>query len=287
MSSLISQKRDELHAGFVSAGLLTVDKNGIPSNADKGNKTSIAIAAHIAESLKVSTIQERGAGQTLGGDFEKATGNFIRETFPQFGMLRPGKWEVLTVGNTRRGSVLASYEPYRHLAQLDEAIKANPALLAVLGNAYAISPDIIVTREPESDAFINQDESLVDDESAIHTVMRKDNQSASILHAVVSCKWTLRSDRAQNARSEALNLVRNRKGRLPHVMVVTAEPLPSRLASLALGTGDIDCVYHVALPELEVAVDGIGNGDTRESLRNMIDGQRLRDIADLPLDLAI
>jgi len=74
-----------------------------------------------------------------------------------------------------------------------------------------------------------------------------------ILHGSISCKWTLRADRAQNARTEALNLVRKRKGRVPHIVVVTAEPLPSRLASLALGTGDIDRVYHFALRELQEA----------------------------------
>ena len=44
------------------------------------------------------------------------------------------------------------------------------------------------------------------------------------------------------------------KRRVPHIMVVTAEPSPSRIASLALGTGDIDCVYHFALYELLDAV---------------------------------
>ncbi len=112
-------------------------------------------------------------------------------------------------------------------------------------------------------------------------------QPNPILHAVVSCKWTLRSDRAQNARSEALNLVRNRKGRLPHVVVVTGEPTPVRISSLALGTGDIDCVYHFALPELLAAVREKGGEDTKELLDMMIDGKRLKDIADLPLDLAV
>jgi hypothetical protein len=57
-----------------------------------------------------------------------------------------------------------------------------------------------------------------------------------------SSKWTIRSDRSQNSRAEALNLIRNRKGHLPHIVVVTGEPLPSRLASITLGTGDIDWV---------------------------------------------
>ena len=52
-----------------------------------------------------------------------------------------------------------------------------------------------------------------------------------------------------------MNLIRNRKGHLPHIVVVTGEPLPSRLSSIALGTGDIDCVYHFALEELINAVD--------------------------------
>ena len=108
-----------------------------------------------------------------------------------------------------------------------------------------------------------------------------------LLHASISCKWTIRSDRVQNARSEALNLIRNRKGRLPHVMVVTGEPLPSRLSAIALGTGDIDCVYHFALPELVASVEELGYGDTLETLKIMIQGKRMKDIFDLPLDLAV
>jgi hypothetical protein len=97
----------------------------------------------------------------------------------------------------------------------------------------------------------------------------------------------VRSDRAQNARSEALNLVRNRKGRLPHIAVVTGEPTPGRIASIALGTGDIDCAYHFALPELVETVKELGMDDSQELLSNMMEGKRLRDIMDLPLDLVI
>ncbi len=107
------------------------------------------------------------------------------------------------------------------------------------------------------------------------------------MHASISCKWTLRSDRAQNARSEALNLIRNRKGRLPHAVVVTAEPSPSRIASIALGTGDIDCTYHFALSELKLAVEELDFPDAKEMLDILIEGKRLRDISDLPLDLAV
>jgi hypothetical protein len=112
------------------------------------------------------------------------------------------------------------------------------------------------------------------------------NSDKLILHASISCKWTIRSDRAQNPRTEALNLVRNRKGHTPHVVLVTAEPLPTRIASIALGTGDLDCVYHFALTELEQAVTEVHNEDQLEMLETLIHGRRLRDISDLPFDLA-
>ena len=97
----------------------------------------------------------------------------------------------------------------------------------------------------------------------------------------------MRSDRAQNSRTEALGLIRNRKGHLPHIVVVTGEPMPSRIASLALGTGDIDCVYHFALNELVEAVKEANAEDASEMLNILISGKRLKDISDLPLDLAV
>ena len=145
----------------------------------------------------------------------------------------------------------------------------------------------MIFRDPEPDAKINAADYVVDATSALMTSLREVNQSEPLLHASVSCKWTIRSDRAQNARSEGLNLIRNRKGRVPHIVVITAEPLPSRIASLALGTGDIDCVYHYALPELSETLGELGFYDAAELLQIMTSGKRLKDISDLPLDLAV
>ena len=61
----------------------------------------------------------------------------------------------------------------------------------------------------------------------------------------------------------------------------------SRLASIALGTGDIDCVYHFALHELQATVETLGMDDAADMLAVMVDGKRLKDISDLPLDLAV
>lgn len=97
----------------------------------------------------------------------------------------------------------------------------------------------------------------------------------------------MRSDRAQNSRTEALNLIRTRKGRVPHIVVVTFEPWPSRIGSIAFGTGDVDCTYHTALYELQAAVGECGDESARDLMDTMVEGRRLRDISDLPLDLAI
>ena len=54
-NALISLARQEYHKRLLSEGVLTIDKNGIPSNADKDSKLSIAIAIGIAERLKAET----------------------------------------------------------------------------------------------------------------------------------------------------------------------------------------------------------------------------------------
>ncbi|GAB4201904.1 MAG: NgoMIV family type II restriction endonuclease [Roseiflexaceae bacterium] len=217
-----------------------------------------------------------------GKEFEVICKKYLEEVFLHLTHLRPGIWSVMT-----NQLAIAQFDQYSHLAALDSAARANPELAAALGNDYLIKPDVVIVRKPEEDEHINAIEHLVDDESALLTSIRIRNNNKPILHASISCKWTLRSDRAQNARSEGLNLVRNRKGRLPHIAVVTGEPMPSRIASIALGTGDIDCVYHFALPELEETVRNLGYGDSEEMLKTMTAGKRLRDIADLPLDLIV
>jgi hypothetical protein len=70
-----------------------------------------------------------------------------------------------------------------------------------------------VKHEPESDAPINMGESFVDDSVGLRASLSEKNNKLPILPPTISCKWAVRSDRAQNSRSEALNLIRNRKGR--------------------------------------------------------------------------
>lgn len=146
-------------------------------------------------------------------------------------------------------------------------------------------PGVIMTQCTHLDTYFNGEFSRIDDSVADLTHRRLVNNESKLVEAIISSKWTLRSDRAQNARSEALNIFRNSKGRTPHIVVVTGEPTPSRLASLTLGTRDINMVYHFALPELQKAVAASNNDEAATMLAILKLGNRLRDISDLILGI--
>lgn len=282
-TAYIAEARKRYHTSLLQS-VLTVNDKGIPSNADKDSKLSVRIAQGIADILKSET-GERLAGQTSGSEFETINSEFLNDTFLSLGHIRPGEWEIKKIGNRNRMAI-ANFEQYAHLIALDIASKEKPELAAALGNDYTITPDIIIVQHLLSDSEINAPRMIVDNSVSRRAAIRASNGGKPLLHASISSKWTIRSDRSQNTRSEALNLIRNRKGHLPHIVAVTAEPLPSRLASIALGTGDIDCVYHFALDELLQAVESANAEDALEMLKIMIEGKRLKDISDLPLDLA-
>ena len=283
--SVIDIERTAYHRSLAQSGVLKIDKDGVASNADRSSRLSVAVAASIARQLHASH-GAKHLGQTAGVKFEEITARFVANTFPQLSELRPGQWHVEQLGNFSRTKT-SSFVQYEHLADLAQITKMNPQLSASLGNDYMVSPDIVVYRDPLPDERLNAPRVILSPGVATMADIRYEYNKLPILHASISAKWTMRSDRAQNSRTEALNLIRNRKGHLPHIVVVTGEPMPSRIASLALGTGDIDCVYHFALYELCSAVHELQFEDAEELLNILIDGKRLKDISDLPLDLAV
>ncbi|MCI6547662.1 MAG: NgoMIV family type II restriction endonuclease [Coriobacteriaceae bacterium] len=288
-TSLVARERAWMHAELIRRGVLAVNSEGIASNADKANTPSREIARRVAD-LLVSETHERQAGQTSGSKFEILVAEFLERTFPKLQHLRPGEWKVVQLGN-RAALKTSSFVQYEHLDYLRELTNENERLRTILGNDYMVAPDVVVYRNPVSEDELNGPLLVADDDMARLTELRALNNDKPLLEASVSAKWTMRSDRAQNSRTEALNLIRNRKGQTPHIVVVTGEPLPSRIASLALGTGDIDCVYHFALYELVRAVEEYGamsdRADIIEQLDTLIAGKRLKDISDLPLDLCL
>jgi hypothetical protein len=262
---------------------------GIPNMADKDSSTSRALAQNMTLKIGLPVAQGTVSPQAVGSSFAGAVRLFLERAFSRLHHLRPGQW---TFSTAQGPEGIARFAQYAHLASIERVLTEHPALRSSLGGDYLIKPDIVVGRHPVGDDAINQLGPFVSgaDRAARHTPFRVGNidGSPSILHATVSVKWSMRSDRAQNTRTEALNVIRNRKGGTPRIVVVTMEPLPSRLASIAMGTGDIDCCYHAALEELLAGAKAADvTGSEAEILKMLVDGSRLRDISDLPFDLAI
>lgn len=224
---------------------------GNPNNSDAGGKSSIAIAEALLEELQIGSAVV--AAPDPGPALEREVGAWLLACLHGLAPAREWEW-----GSTR----IDAFSQYRHLRQVEDLVREHPTLRAEIGVDYLVSPDVTIGFPVPGD-------------------------EAPFLHACVSCKWTLRSDRAQNVRHEAVILTRHRRGRQPHIVAVTAEPLPSRLASLARGTGEIDALYHVALPHLTAAVHGSGFGQQIEVLEEMTSQGRLRDITQMPPTLIL
>lgn len=279
--------------------------------ADSNNEFSKEIAEKLANIVGLPLCQNPPEGQTAGNKFMIFTKDFLEEAFTNhLQHLRPGNW-IFSISQTS----ISSFEQYEHLSflktnrllevaksiqslekiselpELQTVLQSYKDLISALSSDYTITPDITVARTPVEENELNSVEQIItsNENVARYSPLRTKNVGANtkILHASISCKWTMRSDRAQNTRTEALNLIRSRKGKIPHIVAVTFEPLPTRIASIAMGTGDIDCTYHAALPELLEAVAQTNRKDAQELLETLVDGKRLRDISDLPLDLCV
>lgn len=270
--------RDRLKEALARSLPTTVE--GAVSVADVDNASSIRISWEWASRLPGAFATAQPT-QDSGKLFQFAVRDFLQAGFELGRDLRPGNWQWKTEYPA------AHFDQYSHLNDIRSALEVNKELRTIFSEQYLVVPDIVVYRTPISATDIGRSPDV---EVANLSPLLDDaqlSQNHPLLHASVSCKITMRSDRAQNTRTEALNLIRNRKGRAPAIVAVTAEPLPTRLSSLALGTGDVDFVYHAALPELREALAAVGNEDQLDMLNTLVEGRRLRDIADLVLDLLI
>jgi hypothetical protein len=220
-----------------------------PNIADADSETSVRIARHMFSQMRIRR-QANRSSQAIGSEFEKAIKTFLENSLPR---TLHGRSVIVS------GHEASAFEQYRHLEEMQRLIAADASgtLRATIGTDYRVKPDVTVS-------------------------LTGTQGKQAFLHAAVQCKWTLRSDRAQNVRHDAVMLIRNRRGRLPHIVPVTAEPLPTRLASLARGTGEIDALYHVAFDELIAAVPACGNKQQAAALDELVGHGRLRDLNTLP-----
>lgn len=193
--------------------------------------------------------EPRDAGRALESGIE----TWLSTELPR---LAPGRtWSV------RRHRLVSEFVQYAHLARLQHLIDSDQTrtLRSEIGSDYLVDPDVTVGLSVPI---------------------------GEVLHASVSCKWTIRSDRVQNIRHEAVILTRHRRARQPHIAAVTAEPLATRIAAIARGTGEVDGVYHVALPALVAATRSEGSPEQNEVLDELVGQNRLFDLGQLPVVLA-
>lgn len=226
----------------------------VPNCADVDNPDSLKLAAHMLDALGLDNpnvtgeVAELAPPASPGGPLEQAVADHLHTALRKLDPTR--NWLV------QRGQGIARFAQYQHLDGVTQAIAANPNLRVTLGTDYLIKPDVTV--------------------GLLGTPTLTDHPW---LHAAVACKWTIRSDRVQNIRHENSNMIRHRRGRLPHLVTVTAEPLPSRLASIARGTGEVDVTYHIAFDELGAAVDASRNQGQKDAWAEVTGQGRLRDYA--------
>jgi NgoMIV restriction enzyme len=216
----------------------------VPNLADVDSAESMRIGAGMLDELAVARDVVSDVPKDPGGPLEQAVHDHLGRALPH---RQPDRGWVVA-----RGVIITQFDQYAHLSKVDELVRANPELRITVGTDYLIKPDVIVAL------------------GRVRTA-----SGLPPLHAAISCKWTIRSDRVQNIRHECLQMIRHRRGRQPHLVTVTAEPLPSRLASIARGTGEVDAVYHVAFDALDASVAANANPEQKEAWREVVGQRRL------------
>lgn len=134
------------------------------------------------------------------------------------------------------------------------------------------------------------EESLLKLDVAAHRESLHPTSTTDHLVAGFSLKWSLRTDRAQDCRTQGAKMAALRRGRMPHFAAVTMEPRPYFLAILGRGSGDVDCVYHLHLEALAEAIDYTCRTPKRLEARNTFrilrEQGRIRDYDELVAYLA-
>ncbi|MFI7086958.1 NgoMIV family type II restriction endonuclease [Streptomyces anulatus] len=239
----------------------TLRRDNLPNIADGSQRASLSISGHMFDRLEISDVVGRDADkaddESLGRLLEEEVGRDLRAKLTQ--QCPHVAWEV------ERNARIWDFTQYAHIKELRDVANKYPEVEGLVGGDYLIDPDVTVGVP---------------------------GRFGTSLRAVASCKWTIRSDRAQNVRHEFNSLIKSRRGRAPHLIAVTAEPLPSRLSSLTQGMGEIDAVYHVAYGLIDEAVkeykplrSGSGDVSQLKHWERMTRQGRLRDYRNLADDI--
>lgn len=240
---------------------------GVEPDACGGEPTGDPLSREVAAALK-SELRTNGGG--LSVEPERALNAF--EQFRHVGALRDMRPEP------SRESVKA----WRAVGRFVRRRLSNPRDLARF-DQLAVAVDAATADETEirrlSLEEVGQESLLKLDVTASQ---QRPGPGSPTLEIGLSLKWSLRTDRAQDCRSQGAKMVALRRGRMPHFAVVTMEPRPYMLNLLGGGSGEVDCVYHLDLPALTAAIAETcfrnpRHRATLETFNRLVAQRRLRD----------
>ncbi|MGX1807490.1 NgoMIV family type II restriction endonuclease [Nocardia sp. NPDC055321] len=262
------------------------DKTGHPSTSDSNDKGSITWGNALFDALSIKP----GTSEvpSVGSAMEKAAADHLAT-------LRPDLQVLIS-------QPASKFEQYRHLdvfSKFRDAYKSpNERLTQIARSIEQLPKSKVLTaalemlKESESDIAYNHSHvsqllDLMPEESMLKidiTLSTKNAEDRLLIG--LSSKWSLRTDRAQDCISQGSKLVSMRHGHMPHYAVLTMEPRPSMLKLIAYGSGSVDCVYHLALPQLRSAAESIekNKGEPwrpRVLLERMVSQRRVRSYEDL------
>lgn len=259
-------------------------KTGAPSTSDAGDPGSIEWGHALFEELGVP--RDKPELKNIGTQLEDAALAYLLTIAPQLVMRRSqsirqfaqyqhlGAYQQFQ--NEYRGPSQSLSDVEAYLEGLTKSRERTGALRSLRKAIKAADADHQVVLELIA---ATAEESLLKLDLTI-----ADADATPRLLLAASCKWSLRTDRAQDCITQGNKLAAMRRGSLPHFAVLTMEPRPAMLRLLAYGSGAVDCVYHVALPDLRRAALKLDQRkgtksarEQRESLERMVAQGRLRD----------
>jgi hypothetical protein len=266
-------------------------RHGRPNTSDKNDPLSVELGNALFERIGVP--RHTDAPADVGRTMEEKLVADLQQHRPDMVIAR--------------GRAAVNFEQFEHLGAiekarqiqfagvelnllLDELVKLVPSTNAtykVLQRAQRIREKVDVSPGILAEVLDNiPKESLLKLDLVV-----SESGSLPELFIGASCKWTLRTDRAQDCISQGHKLVSLRRGRMPHYAAITMEPRPAMLRLLADGSGAVDCVYHLDLVSLQGAVEDVeqarpmkrlaGSWSPGQTLERLCRLRRLRDYDDL------
>lgn len=279
-----------------AAGLCGYRSDGTPNMSDRSQAHSIAMGRALLATLGVSEGTPAPGTNKIGTLFDASvTADLIA--------LLAASAEHLTVAAQ---CAVYEFEQYTHLRAVQELSNSEtsvPDRLRDLWFRVGALPELqrshlqecIDEILAEAKAEEQQRRLLLDsigNESMLHLdvsiyrdlATQANTGALKHLVAALSVKWTLRTDRMQDPISQGAKLAAVRRGRMPHFAAITIEPRPYMLNLLARGSGGLDCVYHLDLPALILAVDEVctdAQRANRDEFHRLVDQRRIRDYDEL------